>query len=137
MNTKKGVSEVLSDDFEMEEYYFNGSKRVRKVKKKKEEKQEEKYIPPKAVLTSIKISAPITVKELAEALKKTAAEVIKKLMALGIMATLNQELDFDTAAIVADEFGVKAEEEVVVNEEDILFDDSDDSNDPEAVPRLL
>ncbi|GAE87517.1 translation initiation factor 2 [Acetivibrio straminisolvens JCM 21531] len=135
LNTKKGVSEVLSDDFEMEEYYFNGSKRVRKVKKKKEEKQEEKYIPPKAVLTSIKISAPITVKELAEALKKTAAEVIKKLMALGIMATLNQELDFDTAAIVADEFGVKAEEEVVVNEEDILFDDSDDSNDPEAVPR--
>jgi len=56
-------------------------------------------------------------------------------MSLGIMATLNQELDFDTAAIVADEFGVKAEEEVVVNEEDILFDDSDDPNDPEAVPR--
>jgi len=72
---------------------------------------------------------------LAEALKKTSAEVIKKLMSLGIMATLNQELDFDTAAIVADEFGVKAEEEVVVNEEDILFDDSDDPNDPEAVPR--
>jgi len=135
LSAKKGVAEVLSDDFEMEEYYFNGTKRVRKVKKKKEEKKEEKYIPPKAVLTSIKISAPITVKELAEALKKTSAEVIKKLMSLGILATLNQELDFDTAAIVADEFGVKAEEEVVINEEDILFDDSDDPNDPEAVPR--
>lgn len=134
-NSRKGVSEVLSDDFEMDDFYFGGSKKSRKIKKKKEEKKEEKPAPPKPVVTSIKIAAPITVKELAEALKKTSAEVIKKLMSLGIMATLNQELDFDTAAIVADEFGVKAEEEVVVSEEDILFDDSDDPNDPEAVPR--
>jgi len=79
--------------------------RKQEDKKKKEEKKEEKPAPPKPVVTSIKIAAPITVKELAEALKKTSAEVIKKLMSLGIMATLNQELDFDTAAIVADEFG--------------------------------
>ena len=60
---------------------------------------------------------------MAEALKKTSTEVIKKLMALGIMATLNHELDFDTATIIAEEFGIKTEKEVVVNEEDILFDE--------------
>jgi len=77
----------------MDDFYFGGSKKSRKIKKKKEEKKEEKTGSPKPVVTSIKIAAPITVKELAEALKKTSAEVIKKLMSLGIMATLNQELD--------------------------------------------
>jgi translation initiation factor IF-2 len=76
----------------------------------------------------------VTVKELAEALKKTSAEVIKKLMGYGVLATLNQEIDFDTAAVVAEEFGVKAEKEIVQSEEDILFDDEPD--DPEKmVPR--
>jgi len=136
LTAKKGVSEVLSNDFELDDLFVDGMKGKRKIKKaKKEEKKEEKYIPPKAVLTSIKIPEVLTVKELAEDLKKTSAEVIKKLMSFGIMATLNQEVDFDTAAIVADEFGVKAEKEVVISEEDILFDDSDDANDPEAVPR--
>ena len=136
LTSKKGVSEVLSNDFELDELFVDGAKSKRKRKKtKKEEKKVEKHIPPKAVLTSIKIPEVLTVKELAESLKKTSAEVIKRLMSLGIMATLNQEIDYDTAAIVADEFGVEAEKEIVINEEDILFDDNDDANDPEAVPR--
>ena len=52
-------------------------------------------------------------------------------MGYGIMATLNQEVDFDTASVVAEEFGVKAEKEVVLSEEDILFDDEPD--DPEKL----
>lgn len=136
LTSKKGVSDVLSNDFELDDLFIDGVKVKKKTKKaKKEEKKAEKHIPPKAVLTSIKIPEVLTVKELAESLKKTSAEVIKKLMSLGILATLNQELDFDTAAIVSDEFGVKAEKEVVINEEDILFDDNDDANDPQAVPR--
>lgn len=136
LTSKKRVSEVLSNDFELDELFVDGAKSKRKRKKtKKEEKKVEKHIPPKAVLTSIKIPEVLTVKELAESLKKTSAEVIKRLMSLGIMATLNQEIDYDTAAIVADEFGVEAEKEIVINEEDILFDDNDDANDPEAVPR--
>ncbi|MFZ5989833.1 MAG: translation initiation factor IF-2 [Bacillota bacterium] len=133
---KKGVSEVLSEDFILEEFFDDGVKKVRKVNKpKKDARNEEKHIPPKAVLTSIKIPETITVKDLAESLKKTASEVIKKLMGLGILATLNQELDFDTAAIISDEFGVKAEKEVVVNEEDILFDDSDEADEAKLEPR--
>lgn len=78
------------------------------------------------VLTNITLPGQLTVKEFAEAIKKTAAEVIKVLMKLGVMATLNQDLDFDTAAILASEFGITAERLVEVTEEDILFDDSED-----------
>lgn len=130
---KKGVSQILSDDSILQELYEDDIKKTKKPKK--EAKKEEKYIPPKAVLTSIKIPESLTVKELAESLKKAAAEVIKKLMALGVLATLNQEIDFETAAIVADEFGVKAEKEVVVNEEDILFDDDEEEDESQLVPR--
>ena len=63
---------------------------------------------------------------MAEKLKKTSADLIKKLLSYGTMATLNHEVDFDTAAIMAEEYGVKIEREVVVKEEDILFDDSED-----------
>lgn len=70
----------------------------------------------------------ITVSELATRLKVTATEVIKKLMGLGIMATINQEIDFDTASLVADELGAKVEKEVIVTIEERLIDDSDDDD---------
>ncbi|MCR4434590.1 MAG: translation initiation factor IF-2 [Clostridiales bacterium] len=138
VGVKKGITEALSEDYILDEFYDDdGAKRTRKaVKPKKDTKAEHsaKHIPQRAVLTSITIPETISVKELAEALKKTATEVIKKLMGLGVMATLNHELDFETSAIVAEEFGVKAEKEVVVNEEDILFDDSEDKEE-ELEPR--
>jgi len=118
---KASVSDMYSDDFILEEFYEE------KVKVKKDKaKKKEKEIPQKAVLTEITIPETITVKNLAEALKKTVAEVIKKLMSLGVMATMNQEIDYDTAAIVGEEFGVKVNKEVVVSEEDILFDEEED-----------
>lgn len=70
----------------------------------------------------------IIVSELAARLKVTATEVIKKLMGLGIMATINQEIDFDTASLVADELGAKVEKEVIVTIEERLIDDSDDDD---------
>jgi translation initiation factor IF-2 len=70
----------------------------------------------------------ITVGELATRLKVTATDVIKKLMGLGVMATINQEIDFDTAALVAEEFGAKVEKEVIVTIEERLIDDSDDDD---------
>lgn len=71
----------------------------------------------------------IVVSELATRLKVTATEVIKKLMGLGVMATINQELDFDTAALVAEELGAKVEKEVIVTIEERLIDNSDDDED--------
>ena len=71
----------------------------------------------------LKLPEEITVGELAAMLKMTAAEVIKKLFTLGQMATVNEVLDYDTAAIVAEELGAKVEKEVVVTIEDRIIDD--------------
>lgn len=78
----------------------------------------------------LKVMIPdtITVGELAARLKATATEVIKKLMGLGIMASINQEVDFDTASLVAEEMGAKVEKEVIVTIEERLIDDSDDDD---------
>ena len=81
---------------------------------------------PVAKLTEVKLPESLTVRELAELLKKTTAEVIAKLMGYGVMATVNQELDYDTAEVVANDFGIKSEKIVELTEEDILFDDSED-----------
>ena len=68
----------------------------------------------------------ITVAELASRLKVTATEVIKKLMGLGVFATINQVIDFDTAALVAEDLGAKVEKEVVVTIEERLIVDEED-----------
>ena len=70
----------------------------------------------------------ITVGELAVRLKATATDVIKKLMGLGVMASINQEIDFDTASLIAEEMGAKVEKEIIVTIEERLIDDSDDDD---------
>ena len=59
---------------------------------------------------NIKVGETIIVKDLASKMSCTAAEIIKKLMQMGVLASINQEIDFDTAALVASEFGVNVEE---------------------------
>ncbi len=137
LGEKKGVSEVLSEDFILNEFYSDDAKKKRTSRPRKDMRNiAPKYIPARAVLSSVTLPETITVKDLAEALKKTSTEVIKKLMMnYGMMATLNQEIDFDTATLIADEFGVKTEKEVVVNEEDILFDDSEVTDETKLIPR--
>ncbi|SFY02469.1 translation initiation factor IF-2 [Ruminococcus sp. XPD3002] len=78
----------------------------------------------------LKVMIPdsITVGELATRLKATATDVIKKLMGLGVMASINQEIDFDTASLVAEELGAKVEKEVIVTIEERLIDDTDDDD---------
>ena len=121
------LSSMFDDESDggMLDYYDLSTQRNRKNKKKQkdgEEKSKQKIFK----LTEITIPESITVKDLAAELKKTASEVITKLIGYGIMATLNNELDFDTAFLIAEEFGVKAIKKETVTEEDILFDDSED-----------
>ena len=78
---------------------------------------------------TVKIPDEITVGELASRMKKTAAEVIKCLIKNGVLATVNQTIDFDTAEFVATELGCKVEREVVLTIEDKLFDDHQDTAD--------
>ncbi len=121
------LSNMFEDTSEdgMLEYYDLTTQRGRKGKKKnvKDENRNKQKI---FKLKEITIPESISVKDLAQELKKTAGEVIMKLMSLGIMATLNNEVDFDTAFLVAEEFGVTAIKKEEIKEEDILFDDSAD-----------
>ncbi len=83
---------------------------------------------------TIEVPEEITVNEFALRLKAPATEVIKKLMGLGVFATINDTIDFDTAVLVADEFHVKVEKEVVVTIEERIIDDSED-DEKNLVPR--
>ena len=84
----------------------------------------------------VKVQIPdeISVGELASRMKKTGAEVVKCLMKNGVMASLSQMIDFDTAAIIAEEMGCKVEKEVVVTIEEKLIDVSEDKAE-DLVPR--
>ncbi len=122
------LSHMFDDqDGGMLDYYDLSNDRGKRNKKKNNNKNEKEKSKQKIFqLTEITIPETITVKDLAAELKKTSGEVITKLMGLGIMATINNELDFDTAFLVAGEFGVTANKKKVVNEEDVLFDESED-----------
>ncbi|MBR6503094.1 MAG: translation initiation factor IF-2 [Clostridia bacterium] len=76
---------------------------------------------------TVTVGDEITVGELAAALKKTAAEVIKELLKLGMMATVNQVIDYDTAEIVVTEMGAKIERQVVVTIEEKIMDVTEDT----------
>ncbi len=78
---------------------------------------------------TVTVGDEITVGELAAAMKKTAAEVIKELLKLGMMATVNQVIDYDTAEIVVTEMGAKIERAVVVTIEEQIMDDTEDNAD--------
>ena len=110
----------------MLDYYDLTTERGRRGKKRKNQNQEERTKQKIFQLTEIEIPETVTVKDLAADMKKTTAEVIKKLLGYGIMATINQEIDFDTAYLIAQEFGITATKKETVTEEDILFDDSED-----------
>ena len=110
----------------MLDYYDLTTERGRRGKKRKNQNQQERTKQKIFQLTEIEIPETVTVKDLAADMKKTTAEVIKKLLGYGIMATINQEIDFDTAYLIAQEFGITATKKETVTEEDILFDDSED-----------
>ena len=103
---------------------FAGNKRRNEEQEKMRRLQLE--VAKKAPLV-VKIPDEITVGELAARMKKTAAEVIKQLIKLGVMASVNQTVDYDTAALVAMELGCKVEKEVIVTIEERLIDDREDT----------
>ncbi|MCL5780371.1 MAG: translation initiation factor IF-2 [Firmicutes bacterium] len=103
------------------------STKLNKHRQQKPRRRQEHPAPPPVLdKRPIQIGETVTVQELAEKLKKTAAEVIKKLLGLGILATINQEIDFDTAALIAGEFGVEAELKVAVDKEALVMAEPED-----------
>ena len=112
----------------------NKNKKNNKNNKPQNEVAETKEMPSK-----ITYQEGITVGELAEKLNVESAGIIKKLFLLGIMANINQSLDEETLELIADDYGVEIEKEVVVDEEDlsIYFDDKTDDSDAIERPAVV
>ena len=124
----------MFDEGSMLDYYDLSTPRGKKNKKKNMAQDGERVKQKIFELTDITIPETISVKDLSTELKKTSSEIIKKLFGYGIMATINNEVDFDTAYLIAEEFGVTAHKKETVTDEDILFDESED-NESDLKPR--
>jgi len=119
------------DNFQKKQKIKQKSKQYNKAKGKKQETEADRLRKLqlekiKAKPIEITVGDEITVGELASRMKKTAAEVVKQLMMLGIMAGASETIDYDTAAIVATEMGAKVEKEVVVTIEERIMDIQED-----------
>ena len=122
---RQGQLSNMFKEGDMLDYYDLSTERGRRGKKKGS-KQENRTKQKIFKLTEITIPDSISVKDLATEMKITSGDVIKKLLNLGIMATINNELDFDTAYLIAQEYGINAIKKNVVTDEDILIDETED-----------
>lgn len=121
---------VKTDNVVTKQKFTNRGQNRKNMKKGKRETERERLDriaqERKAKHITIEVPDEITVGEFALRLKVAAPEVIKNLMSLGVFATINDTIDFDTAVLVADEFHAKVEKEVVVTIEERIIDDSED-----------
>ncbi len=117
---KQKIKNKGKDSFAREKEKEKERLAMEKLKKQNFEKAKKQQL-------TVLIPDEISVTELASRLKVTAAEVVKRLMLLGVMANVNMTLDYDTAYLVADELGAKVEKEVVVTIEEKLFDEKEDN----------
>ncbi|MBZ3762079.1 translation initiation factor IF-2 [Bacillus cereus] len=137
----------VADEFEVEEKVVRSKKNSNKKKKKgkgNEDKRQDNFAgrqQTQIVETPDKItfSGSLTVGELAKKLSKEPSEIIKKLFMLGIMATINQDLDKDTIELIATDYGIEVEEEVVVSETEFetFIDEQDDEENLKERPAVV
>ncbi len=143
---REKIEEMVS-----ESRYDGGRKKVKKNKNKAQEQnkrngrdardnKKNKRNQPKpqpVVITEIEVPDYITVSELAEKMGKSPAEIVKKLfMSMGIMATVNQSIDYDTAELIAMEYEINVKKEIVLTKEDMLFQNIDvEDKEEDLVPR--
>ena len=130
-NTEK-IDELLPDNIKedattQKQKIKKGQTRVKYDKVAEEEARHQKEKKVKKEKITIQIPDEISVGDFAERLGQPAAEVVKRLMLLGVMASISQTIDFDTASLIAQDFEATVEKEIIVTEEDILFNDVDDA----------
>ncbi|WP_367008450.1 translation initiation factor IF-2 [Staphylococcus capitis subsp. urealyticus] len=112
-----------------------GKQQNKNNKNNKNNKQQNQAAEPKEMPSKITYQEGITVGELAEKLNVESSGIIKKLFLLGIMANINQLLDEETLELIADDYGVEIEQEVVIDEEDLSIYFDDETEDPDAIER--
>ncbi|MEI4831020.1 translation initiation factor IF-2 [Bacillus sp. FJAT-53711] len=137
----------VADEFEVEEKVVRSKKNSNKNKKKgkgNQDKRQENFAGRQQTQTvetpdKITFSGTLAVGELAKKLSKEPSEIIKKLFMLGIMATINQDLDKDTIELIAGDYGIEVEEEVIVSETEFetFMDEQDDEENLKERPAVV
>ncbi|MBC6971928.1 translation initiation factor IF-2 [Bacillus sp. Xin] len=137
----------VADEFEVEEKVVRSKKNSNKKKKKgkgNEDKRQENFAGRQQTQTvetpdKITFSGTLTVGDLAKKLSKEPSELIKKLFMLGIMATINQDLDKDTIELIAADYGIEVEEEVIVSETEFetFIDEQDNEENLKERPAVV
>ncbi|MBP3371138.1 MAG: translation initiation factor IF-2 N-terminal domain-containing protein, partial [Clostridia bacterium] len=121
---KKGLNRRAQRRMTGESMNYGEEDNFRGRKKKKTNKQAAPVIETVRVDHAVMATENISVKDLSEKIGRPASEIIKKLFLLGIMATINNEIDFDTAQLVCDEFGVTLEQKIEKTFEEVMLDDA-------------
>lgn len=133
---RERIEDMVPDNIRIDGGRKNKNKKQGRRQQETKEKPKQKVVPKVKVITEVEIPETITVGEFASKIGKTGAEIVKKLMMLGVMATMNQAIDFETAQIIGDEFGITVNQEIVLTKEERLFMDIEDEDKPEdLVPR--
>lgn len=129
--SKKALSKrnIIIEDVDGFDETTMGSRKLIKTKKK-----QQVFVAP-AVENAIITTETLTVKTLSEKTGKPVSEIIKKLMILGVMATINSSIDFATAELIASELGIKLEQKIEKTAEQELFDVADEENSENLKPR--
>lgn len=138
IETRERIEDMVPDNIRMDK---KGAKVKNKKTGREKRHEREKEKQPKRefkakVITEVEIPEVIMVGEFASKLGKTSAEVVKKLMMLGVMATQNQSIDFETAQLIGMEFGIEVKQEIVLTKEDMLMIETEHEDKAEdLVPR--
>ena len=126
MESRGPKKQKLTKKSEQRAKPFGNKRRQEEQEKMKRLQRQQQMAALKKIPVKVMIPDEISVGELASRMKRTAADVIKGLIKLGVMASVSEVIDFDTAAIVAEEMGCKVEKEVHVTIEEQLFDERED-----------
>lgn len=137
IESRERIEDMVPDNIKMDKKGGKAkNKKGGKNRREKEKNQQPKKEIKAKVITEVEIPETITVGEFASKMGKTSAEVVKKLMMLGVMASQNQAIDFETAQLIGDDFGIEVKQEVVLTKEDMLMIETEEEDKPEdLVPR--
>ena len=134
MESKGSKKQKLTKKSDQRSKQFGNKRRQEEQEKMRRLQRQQQMAALKKIPVKVMIPEEISVGELASRMKRTAADVIKGLIKLGVMASISEVIDYDTAAIVAEEMGCKVEKEVHVTIEEQLFDEHEDKEE-ELQPR--
>ncbi len=123
---EKLIPDNVKDESSVKKQKIKNAPKKAKMNKNQPENHKNVKKEKKPEKLEVKIPDEITVGELASRLDRPVTEVIKKLMLLGIMASMNETIDFDTASLIVEDFGGVVEREIILTEEDKLFNDVED-----------